>query len=246
MPASRRMVKSSARSPLAGRCACPLIARPMSRYDFTTQRLFIDAPLAAGVGSRSIKRPGQLSGQRAADERRATRSWSSTAATASGAPTLDGRSQARALLLDEPTREQTPPAALHYLFAPLKQARLDYMVQKAVEMGVGRLRPVITRRTQVHTRSTRTACAPTRSRRRSNAASSRSPRSMRRNRLATCSPAGRTRSRSAASSSATRTRPAPTRSRSSRALPKAPLAVLIGPEGGFSPEERAACKRFPS
>ena len=38
---------------------------------------------------------------------------------------------------------------LHYLFAPLKQARLDYMVQKAVEMGVGRLRPVLTQHGQV-------------------------------------------------------------------------------------------------
>jgi 16S rRNA (uracil1498-N3)-methyltransferase len=37
-----------------------------------------------------------------------------------------------------------------YLFAPLKHARLDYMVQKAVEMGAARLTPVLTRRTQVH------------------------------------------------------------------------------------------------
>ena len=38
------------------------------------------------------------------------------------------------------TRPQTPPGDLHYLFSPLKRARLDYMVQKAVEMGVSRLR----------------------------------------------------------------------------------------------------------
>ena len=35
------------------------------------------------------------------------------------------------------------------LFAPLKHARLDYMVQKAVEMGVAKLMPVLTRHTQV-------------------------------------------------------------------------------------------------
>jgi 16S rRNA (uracil1498-N3)-methyltransferase len=34
------------------------------------------------------------------------------------------------------------------VFAPLKHARLDYMVQKAVEMGVGALKPVFTARTQ--------------------------------------------------------------------------------------------------
>jgi 16S rRNA (uracil1498-N3)-methyltransferase len=44
--------------------------------------------------------------------------------------------------------EAAPPPDLDFLFAPLKHARLDYMVQKAVELGVRRLRPVITRRTQ--------------------------------------------------------------------------------------------------
>jgi 16S rRNA (uracil1498-N3)-methyltransferase len=47
------------------------------------------------------------------------------------------------------TRDQTVAADLHYLFAPLKSARLDYMVQKAVEAGVSRLQPVITRHGQV-------------------------------------------------------------------------------------------------
>lgn len=46
-------------------------------------------------------------------------------------------------------RPQTKPADLIYLFAPLKHARLDYMSQKAVEMGAGVLQPVLTRYTQV-------------------------------------------------------------------------------------------------
>lgn len=45
-------------------------------------------------------------------------------------------------------RAQAALADLDYAFAPLKHARLDYMVQKAVEMGAGRLVPVITRHTQ--------------------------------------------------------------------------------------------------
>jgi 16S rRNA (uracil1498-N3)-methyltransferase len=40
-----------------------------------------------------------------------------------------------------------PPPDIDYLFAPLKHARLDYMVQKATELGARRLRPVITART---------------------------------------------------------------------------------------------------
>ncbi len=43
-------------------------------------------------------------------------------------------------------REQTRLCDLVYVFAPLKHARLDYMVQKAVEMGVGRLQPAFMRR----------------------------------------------------------------------------------------------------
>ncbi len=39
------------------------------------------------------------------------------------------------------------PPDIDYLFAPLKHARLDYMVQKAVELGARRLWPVITQRT---------------------------------------------------------------------------------------------------
>ena len=57
------------------------------------------------------------------------------------------------------------------LFAPLKTARLDYMVQKAVEMGVSRLQPVLTRHGQV-TRVNLSECVRTQSRPRNNAASS--------------------------------------------------------------------------
>ncbi len=47
-------------------------------------------------------------------------------------------------------RKQTPLPDLNFLFAPLKIGRLDYLVQKAVEMGAGVLQPVITEFTQNH------------------------------------------------------------------------------------------------
>jgi 16S rRNA (uracil1498-N3)-methyltransferase len=62
--------------------------------------------------------------------------------------TAEGRKQA-SLTLVKRTRPQPPSPDLHYLFAPLKHARLDYVIQKAVEMGAGVLQPVLTRRTQV-------------------------------------------------------------------------------------------------
>ena len=57
-----------------------------------------------------------------------------------------GRRDAALDLLHQ-TRPQAGGPDIHYLFAPLKRARLDYMVQKATELGVLRLQPVITRRT---------------------------------------------------------------------------------------------------
>lgn len=60
----------------------------------------------------------------------------------------EGRKQA-SLEAVRQVRPQPPAPDLIYLFAPLKHARLDYMAQKAVEMGAGVLQPVLTRFTQV-------------------------------------------------------------------------------------------------
>jgi 16S rRNA (uracil1498-N3)-methyltransferase len=57
--------------------------------------------------------------------------------------------KAASLAVGARTRPQETPPDVDYLFAPLKHARLDYMAQKAIEMGARRLRPVITRYTQV-------------------------------------------------------------------------------------------------
>ena len=51
------------------------------------------------------------------------------------------------ITLKHQTRPQEGGPDLHYLFAPIKRARLDYMAQKATEMGASLLQPVITRRT---------------------------------------------------------------------------------------------------
>ena len=54
-----------------------------------------------------------------------------------------------ALVVTAQTRAAEAPPDVDLLFAPIKHARLDYLAQKAVAMGAGRLRPVATRRTQV-------------------------------------------------------------------------------------------------
>ncbi len=56
------------------------------------------------------------------------------------------------IAVESQTRPQPSTPDLLYAFAPLKVGRLDYLVQKAVEMGAGVLQPVITQ----HTQNTRT------------------------------------------------------------------------------------------
>ncbi len=55
--------------------------------------------------------------------------------------------KAAAVEVVEQLRAATPPPDIEYLFAPLKSARLDYLAQKATEMGVRCIRPVITQHT---------------------------------------------------------------------------------------------------
>jgi 16S rRNA (uracil1498-N3)-methyltransferase len=61
----------------------------------------------------------------------------------------DVQKKSAVLTVTTQTRPQTRPGTIWLAFAPLKTARLDYMVQKAVEMGASRLIPVLTHRTQV-------------------------------------------------------------------------------------------------
>jgi 16S rRNA (uracil1498-N3)-methyltransferase len=62
---------------------------------------------------------------------------------------ISGRKRPDSLEVTTQTRPQDRLPDLAYIFAPLKHARLDYVVQKAVEMGASTLQPVLTRFTQV-------------------------------------------------------------------------------------------------
>jgi 16S rRNA (uracil1498-N3)-methyltransferase len=51
--------------------------------------------------------------------------------------------------LESRTREQGSEPDLWLAFAPVKRARIDFLVEKATELGVSALQPVLTERTQV-------------------------------------------------------------------------------------------------
>lgn len=58
-----------------------------------------------------------------------------------------GKKQASLIPLNQ-VRPQSEPGQLRFLFAPLKIGRLDFLVEKATEMGVATIEPVITTFTQ--------------------------------------------------------------------------------------------------
>lgn len=121
----------------------------MERYDFRTQRLFVDTPLAIGAELSADRGQANylLNVLRLRDGAKVLLfngrdgEWLAMVRP-------EGRKACR-LEVVEQTREQPEPGPLTYCFAPLKSGRLDYMVQKAVEMGVSVLQPVITQYTQV-------------------------------------------------------------------------------------------------
>jgi 16S rRNA (uracil1498-N3)-methyltransferase len=120
----------------------------MALYDFSAPRLYVEVPLTAGAAVALDKGQANYlrnvlrlkSGEDVLVFNGRDGEWRAALAG-------DSRKHPE-LRAIELTRPQTPPSDLLYLFAPLKHARLDYMVQKAVEMGVGALKPVFTARTQ--------------------------------------------------------------------------------------------------
>ena len=120
----------------------------MPQQDFKSPRLFVDSPLAPGASIALDRDQSNYLGN--------------VLRLAAGASVLvfngrdgewqaaiSGRKRADSLTILAQTRAQDRLPDVAYVFAPLKHARLDYMVQKAVEMGVSRLEPVLTRFTQV-------------------------------------------------------------------------------------------------
>ncbi|MBR0911019.1 16S rRNA (uracil(1498)-N(3))-methyltransferase [Bradyrhizobium japonicum] len=119
----------------------------MPSHDFRAPRLFVDVPLAQDA--------------RVPLDRDQSNYLGNVLRLAAGAEVLafngrdgewqaaiEGRKRPDGLVILQQTRPQDRLAELAYVFAPLKHARLDYMVQKAIEMGAATLQPVLTRFTQ--------------------------------------------------------------------------------------------------
>jgi 16S rRNA (uracil1498-N3)-methyltransferase len=214
----------------------------MPRFDFRATRLFVDAPLRAGQAIALDRDQSNYLGNVL------RLSEGDTVLVFNGRDgewqaSITGRKRPDQLGVTSRTRPQEPLPDIVYAFAPLKHARLDYMVQKAVEMGASRLQPVLTRHTQV----ARVNCE----RMRANAieaaeqcgiltlAEVSEPVPL--ERFLSGRPPGRL--LVFCDESADVASPLQTLSQAHRASQE--IDVLIGPEGGFAEEERALLLRQP-
>jgi 16S rRNA (uracil1498-N3)-methyltransferase len=221
----------------------------MPRYDFRSPRLYVDASLTKGgilpLDAAQANYLGNVLRRKAGDSVLVFNGRDGEWRAAVGA----GRKRDLALTIGEQTRPQTAGPDLHYLFAPLKHARLDYMAQKAVEMGASRLQPVLTRHGQVanvnlarlRANAIKAAeqcgiltlpeiCSPAPLER---LIAEREPGRL----LIFCDEDAEAKDPVAALAAARRASAGPS---------PAPLAVLVGPEGGFTAEERAALLKAPN
>lgn len=120
----------------------------MPKLDFKSPRLFVDAPLSSGASVGldrdqanylgNVLRLGGGAEILAFNGRDGE--WRAA---------IVGRKRPESLTVLQRTREQDSLGDVAYVFALLKHARLDYIVQKAVEMGVSKLQPITTRHTQL-------------------------------------------------------------------------------------------------
>jgi 16S rRNA (uracil1498-N3)-methyltransferase len=120
----------------------------MPQPDFRSPRLFVDAALAAGESVALDRNQSNYLGNVLRLAAGGT-ILAFNGRDGEWQASIAGRKRPDSLTIVAQTRPQDRLPDLVYVFAPLKHARLDYMVQKAVEMGAASLQPVLTRFTQV-------------------------------------------------------------------------------------------------
>ncbi|HEX8225955.1 MAG TPA: 16S rRNA (uracil(1498)-N(3))-methyltransferase [Allosphingosinicella sp.] len=148
---------------------------------------------------------------------------------------VEARRKRVTLAVDERLREREAVPDLWLLFAPIKRGRIDWLVEKATELGVARLVPVLTRRTVVdrlnldrlraHIVEAAEQCE------RTSLAELAEP--LKLEALLAGWPADR------------RLYFADEAGGAPLAAEPSPAAILVGPEGGFTDEERAAVRALP-
>lgn len=114
----------------------------------STPRLFVDRPLAPGpltVEGPAAHYLGQVMRLGAGDPVKLfddrTGEWLATV--------TEAKKRALLLTVGDKLREREAVPDLWLCAAPLKKGRVDWVAEKACELGVARLRPVVTRRTVV-------------------------------------------------------------------------------------------------
>jgi len=160
---------------------------------------------------------------------------------------LDGLGKGWAsLVVERRLRAQDATPDLWLVFAPIKRARLDFLVEKATELGVARLQPVMTQYTAVSRVNTERLAANAREAaeqcERLSVPEVMAPKRLfdlladwpAERRLLLCAESGEARPIAEVLSDQTAEAPEPR-----------PTAVMTGPEGGYAPAELDALRKLP-
>ncbi|KJS20353.1 MAG: 16S rRNA methyltransferase [Hoeflea sp. BRH_c9] len=120
------------------------------RANYKLQRLYLDVPLASGgLVALGKDQAHYLLTVLRLDDGAQVLVFNGREGEFGATLRPQGRKSAN-LEIGAQTREQAPQSRLDFLFAPLKVGRLEYLVQKATEMGVRKITPVFTDHTQLH------------------------------------------------------------------------------------------------
>jgi 16S rRNA (uracil1498-N3)-methyltransferase len=202
-------------------------------------RLFVDQPLAAGaeltLGEDQSHLVANVLRAKPGDTVRLFNGrdgeWRGTIAAL--------RKRAVTLKLDKQTAEQAGVPDIWLCLAPIKRTPLDYVTQKATELGVARIQPVITRRTIVERVNTdrmkANAIEAAEQSGRLSVPEVGEPLSLDKllaswdasRRMIFCDEAGE----------------APPAVQAMRDAGAGPWGIIIGPEGGFDPDERSRLRQ---
>ncbi|MEP0942561.1 MAG: 16S rRNA (uracil(1498)-N(3))-methyltransferase [Rhizobiaceae bacterium] len=222
----------------------------MPRYDFVSQRLFVEESLNPGAAIDLDRGQSNylINVLRLKDQAPVLLFNGRDGEWQANLQLLGRKKAALKIISQTRPQPQVPAHDLHYLFAPIKQARMEYMVQKAVEMGVSTLQPVLTEFTQLrklnlermaaHAVEAAEQCGIL------NIPEIREPMTL--GNLIGNFPADRHVLFCDEGEESQNPLIALQKHATREDAPTPKLAVLIGPEGGFSPEERSQLRSLPN
>jgi 16S rRNA (uracil1498-N3)-methyltransferase len=119
-------------------------------YDFRLPRLYVDAPLSSdAIAPLSPEQTHYLKTVLRRPEDAELRLFNGLDGEWLGRLAFSSKKDSSVSLIRQIREQAFRPLRLHLIFAPIKKDRMDFLVEKAVELGVTDLHPVLTQFTTI-------------------------------------------------------------------------------------------------